>query len=403
MILLDATPLQSEHRWRGVGAYLRSLIAALETLPCGETTPLTYWTALGEPQPLLPEARTVRAFRPHRPAQVYWLYNEVALRAALLRLRPRVFFAPDFNGLLHNPFGATVAVLHDLTELKMSLGEQRTPPKRPFKDRLSHQLSDLRWRAYYRKLRSTPAVIAISEQVKRDACDLLQISPERIHVIYHGVDHAHYCPSRGRGRFAGQPPYIVHIGGRNANKNQAGLLRAFARLKGKRDLSDLHLLFAGPWHQEDVQWLAAEKRRLGFQEDEVRHVGYVAYDDLPSLYGNAAAFAFPSLEEGFGLPILEAMASGAPVVTSSRSSLQEVAGHAALLADPLDDTALAAALGRVIKEPGLADTLRQAGLVRAREFSWTKTAQATLHLLTLHASRVQATRNAAAPAALRND
>lgn len=107
----------------------------------------------------------------------------------------------------------------------------------------------------------------------------------------------------------------------------------------------------------------------------------MADTELPSLYGNALAFAFPSLEEGFGLPVLEAMACGVPVITSNRSSLPEVAGDAALLVDPLDTHALACALNRILTDGALRDELRDKGLARSRRFTWEKTAKDTLSVL----------------------
>jgi glycosyltransferase involved in cell wall biosynthesis len=114
--------------------------------------------------------------------------------------------------------------------------------------------------------------------------------------------------------------------------------------------------------------------------DRVRFTGYVDQADLPAIYSAASVFAFPSLHEGFGLPVLEAMACGTPVVTSDTSSLPEVAGEAALLVDPTDDAAIAKAIARVYDEPVLRQLLSQAGIERAAEFSWEACAAATLRV-----------------------
>ena len=113
----------------------------------------------------------------------------------------------------------------------------------------------------------------------------------------------------------------------------------------------------------------------------MKHLGYVADQNLSSLYRNALAFVFPSLEEGFGLPVLEAMACGTPVITSNRSSLPEVAGEAALLVDPLSTHALASALSRLLASPDERARLRRLGLERAAQFTWRKTVQETLRHL----------------------
>ena len=372
-LLIDASALQSEHRLRGVGAYLRALLDAFEELAL---RPRYLTSTLGEPTGLPPE-RTTQVYRPHRPAQMYWMYNELAMRTVLSRVRPEVFFAPDFNGLVHNPYGRTVSVLHDLTHLK--LGEPSGPERHRARG-LSEGLDRLRWRAYEHKLRRVDRIVAVSESSRQDAVRLLGIDPERVHVVHHGVDHTRFSAGQGRGPFAGGPPYFVHLGGRNENKNQARLLAAFAQIADEQP--ELQLYFAGPWAPIDHDWLRAETTRLGLQ-GRVKHIGYVPDADLSSLYGNSLGFVFPSLEEGFGLPVLEAMASGAAVITSDRSSLPEVAGDAALLVDPTDPEAIAAAMTVLLGDSRRADGLRAAGLARAAQFTWQETARQTLKVIGL--------------------
>lgn len=368
-LLIDATALQSEHRLRGVGMYLRQLILATEQL--GDVKPWYLVSTVGlEHVRDLPAERTLKVYRPHRPAQVYWMYNEVALRAALLRLRPEVFFAPDFNGLVRNPFGRAVATLHDLTAHKLAAG--RATPRN-----LSSRLSDLRWWAYYRKLARADRIIAISQAVKRDATELLGIPSSRITVVRHGIDRL-MTPQRGEGAYAEHPPYVLHIGGCNENKNQARVLAAFAQIAPHHP--SVRLYFAGPWHPADVDWLEAERTRLGLGE-RARHLGYVPDEALPSLYSNASVFLFPSLEEGFGLPILEAMACGTPVITSNRSSMPEVAGDAAWLVDPFSISKIADALSRLLLDEGVRAAMSARGKARSSDFTWERAAQATLEVL----------------------
>ena len=300
------------------------------------------------------------------------MYNEVSIRQALFRTRPRLFFAPDFNGLVPNPFGTTVAVLHDLTALKLDNSSPKSSRD------MSTRLSDWRWRAYYRKLQRANHIVAISENAKQDAVRLLDIPSSRFTVIHHGVDHLRFYPCVGQGIFAEQPPYFLNLGGRNENKNQERLLEAFANAGTINP--ETQLFFAGPWREHDHEWLRIRARELGLTE-RVSHIGYVADSDLPSLYGNALAFVFPSLEEGFGLPVLEAMASGAPVITSNRSSLPEVAGDAALLIDPYDIADLALAMGRIALEPELRRDLSIRGIARAQGFTWEETAKRTALVL----------------------
>ena len=365
-LLIDASPLQSEHRLRGVGAYVRSLVTAIESMGLQPQ----YLVSSDGAVNLLPQDRVTRVFRPHRPAQVYWMYNELALRAGLRRIRPSVFLAPDFNGLVTNPYGKTVSVLHDLTHLKLTRAARSGG--------LSAHLDALRWSVYNCKLQQADCILAISESTRQDAIRLLGIHPDRLHVVHHGVDHCRFRPSRGRGPFAQHKPYFVQLGGRNDNKNQARLLQAFVQVAHLD--KDVELLFSGPWSAADLNWLQIETEHLRIQ-GRVRHLGYVPDHDLSSLYGNAVAFVFPSLEEGFGLPILEAMASGAAVITSDRSSLPEVAGSAALLVNPLDPADLAEAMLKVLTESDLSQQLRQAGLDRARQFTWETTVQQTMTVI----------------------
>jgi glycosyltransferase involved in cell wall biosynthesis len=359
VILIDASPLQSEHRLRGVGAYVRHLIANLESAPPEAERP-HYFAARRPVLPDVPSARTHRAPRNHRPAQGYWLTNEIVLRGTLIRVRPDVFYATDFNGLVLNPAGRTAATLYDLTPLESGLGDP---------------VSTARWKVYYRRLHRCDLVLAISEHSRAEAVRLLGLDPERVVAVPLGIDAGRFVPSRGHGPYAGRAPYFLHIGGRNANKNQATLLEAFARVH--EHLPEYELLLAGPWRGPELEWLAGEKQRLGIPA--IQHVGYVEEDALPSLYGNAAAFVFPSLAEGFGFPVLEAMASGAPVITSNCSSLPEVAGDAAVLVDPRDAGALARAMIAVVESP---DPVRVArGLEHARRFTWAETARRTWELL----------------------
>ena len=365
MVFIDATPLQSEHRLRGVGAYVRELLGAMERIGY---QPHYLLSGFG-PKTDLPKERSLVVPRSHFPAQGYFLYNELFLRYALLLKRPKAFFAPDFNGLVTNPFGVTVAALHDLTPFK--LGDLGDP------------LSTLRWKVFAWRLKRIERIVAVSHSSKEDAVKLLGIDPARIRVVHHGVDHGRFKPSVGVGKYvegslADRPaktsPYMLHIGARNDNKNQKGLLEAFAHVA--RENPSVCLYFAGPWSPADLEWLERERTHLGLGE-RVRHLGYVESADLPSLYGNAQAFVFPSLEEGFGLPVLEAMACGAPVITSNLSSLPEVAGEAAVLVNPRDSQALAAAMLQLVQRPEFSLSLREQGYAQARKFTWEETAKVT--------------------------
>jgi glycosyltransferase involved in cell wall biosynthesis len=171
-----------------------------------------------------------------------------------------------------------------------------------------------------------------------------------------------------------EPPYILYVGALESRKNLPRLLEAYARLRAWSPQWRLVIVGARKWKFspifDTVQRLALE--------GHVTFTGYVADEHLPALFTGADLFAFPSLYEGFGLPVLEAMACGAPVVTSNTSSLPEVAGDAALLVDPYDVEQIAQAMWLVLSQPALAAQLRAKGLARAAQFTWERTARETI-------------------------
>ena len=218
--------------------------------------------------------------------------------------------------------------------------------------------SDLVTRALWkRSLRSAWRVAAGS----RATADELEAElPElrgRVTVVYPGLDRR-FTPGPGGGRNR----YVLHIGSSDPRDNTATALAAFGRAR-----VDARLVVVGGLS--------------GPAQEGVEFLGRVSDDELVRLYRGAAAYLDTSLYEGFGYQALEAMACGAPFVGSNATSLPEVVGDAGLLVDPTDAEALAAALGRVLTEPGLADELRRRGLERAREFTWERTAEALLALL----------------------
>lgn len=367
LALVDATPMQSEHRLRGVGTYTRHLCEALARLAPDEVR----FVAEARGLDLLPpavRARAVTGFRPHQPAQLYWLANEWFLRRAAARVRPLVFHATDFNGVIRPAGGRLVATLYDLTWYK----------QRPQAAGLSARLSDLRWQVYYgQKLPSAHHLVAISESARQDAIGLLGIPAVGITTVPLGVDAARFQPGRGQGAYAGTSPYLLFVGSAEPQKNLARVLRAFAAVA--TTLHPTRLCIAGPWPTEAADALCAQSRALGI-EPQVQVLGFVPAPDLASLYANALALVFPSLEEGFGLPVVEAMSCGTPVLTSDRGALAETSGGAALAVDPTDEAALAAAMARIATDDPLRESLAKSGQVRAKAFQWDTLAARTLNI-----------------------
>jgi glycosyltransferase involved in cell wall biosynthesis len=257
-----------------------------------------------------------------------------------------------------------------------------------------HDLADLRVRKYgpvrtfYRRLINYSAahvanrVLTVSNNSKRDLVDLLDIPEDKITVIYPGVDQMfcsldqNECRAFLKAKYSVTRPFVFAPGGLARNKNVYGLLGAFGRLRS-RGFSDL-LVFTGETNDQEMKSMAAAIAKLRLSDDVI-FTGYVPITDVPKFYNASSAVAYVSLYEGFGLPILEAMASGAPVVVSTTSSMPEVAGGAAVEVDPHDPQAIAEALERMLLNPELRKDLISRGFKRARTFTWSNTAVQTLN------------------------
>ncbi|MGH9315070.1 MAG: glycosyltransferase family 4 protein [Vicinamibacterales bacterium] len=225
------------------------------------------------------------------------------------------------------------------------------------------------WAATHRSDR----VLTVSEASKRDILRFCHIPPEKIDVIYNGIDDRFWtapCEEdviRVRERYQLNAPFLLYAGNIKPHKNLERLIEAFHRLRGE-GFADLTLLIIG----DEISKYAALRRAVHRHHlhKHVRFFGFVPDETLAVLYRLADVFVFPSLYEGFGLPPLEAMASGTPVVTSNVSSLPEVVGDAALLVDPRDPDAIAGAVRMLLTDRTLREDLRRRGLARARAFSW---------------------------------
>ncbi len=304
--------------------------------------------------------------------------------AALRRLRSdrtvvRTLRAVD--GVLHLPnhhlgrYGTRlsrpyVLTVHDLIRL---FDRERASPlisKPNTRDRLYLRLD----RA---GIRRAAAIVAPSQATKHELVRHLDIPEERITVVYAGVDHDVFRPVEQR---VLPEPYVLVVGSEHPRKNLATLFRAFAHLKAGARFADLKLVKVGPPGSGEAPFRAQTVRaaRDAGVEDDVVFVDRLQGDELAACYSGAECFVLPSLYEGFGLPPVEAMACGCPVIVSNVTSLPEVAGGAALLVDPHDERALADAMEAVLTDRELRAVLRERGLARAAEFSWVRAARETL-------------------------
>lgn len=228
-------------------------------------------------------------------------------------------------------------------------------------------------------LRFSNHLLAISEFTKQEAIDLFRINPAKMTVIplavgaeftSHALDLAQ--ASAIRQKYNLPEHFFLYLGTLEPRKNIQRLVTSFVQLAS--EFPQLKLVLAGA-----RGWLVDEL--IANHPQQIIITGYIEAADRPALYKLARAFVFPSLYEGFGLPPLEAMSSGVPVLTSRVASLPEVVGDAAILVDPKSDAELVAALRRLADSPGLRDELRQKGLVQAQKFNWAKTTQLTLATL----------------------
>lgn len=234
-----------------------------------------------------------------------------------------------------------------------------------------------------RTARNAVQILTLSEFSRHDVIETYGIDPDRV-TVTPAAAPTHFRPTangtnlrRIRAAYGIDREYILALGSIQPRKNLVRLINAYSTLRKElQNLAVPQLVIAGK-----RGWLEGETMRaaeLSAAAHDIRFVGYVADADLPELFSGATCFAYPSYFEGFGLPVLEAMQCGTPVIAGNRTSLPEVAGDAALLVDPFDETDIADALRSVIENPDRRDDLRVKGIERAKQFSWQQTARLTL-------------------------
>jgi glycosyltransferase involved in cell wall biosynthesis len=304
------------------------------------------WESAESPPPRVP-LRSIVA------PPVAW--KHVALPMALRQDRCQVFHSPTSTLPAWTPC-PTVVTIHDVFA---AIEPGWFAPRVGWQLRLTQR----------RAARTATRVIAVSERTRSDLVERFRVPPNNISVVYNGVDHTRFHPAEvdaeAVARRYGVPyPFILCVGSLMPWRNASRLLRAASRL-------ELGLLFVGRdiWGTDPTQRIAAEH---GWSW--ARFAGYVPDADLPELYAAARVFAYPSLYEGFGIPPVEAMACGTPVVASISGALPEVLGDAALLIDPRDESALTEALQAAAEDPG---GLGRRGLERAARYRWDTAAQQT--------------------------
>jgi glycosyltransferase involved in cell wall biosynthesis len=364
---IDVRALESASGRRGVGAYIRGLLAGLSQERDGEEILLFQGRGADAASP-----GGFERVRLSRPARAITLWDQIAWPPLLSRRRVDVFHSPFYAVPRLRPRGcAIVQTVHDLTPLTRA---GAVPPRDERVFRLNFQLA-----------RTADHLIVPSQATRADVQRLLGVPASRISVIPEAAGVEPHELAAGESRIeavreklglAPQRPFLLHAGGHDPVKNLPRLIDAFARLLAEG--RELDLVVTGE-HGPATPSLAAHAERAGVKA-HVRMPGFIPRVDLVALYRAAAAVVYPSLTEGFGLPVLEAMACGAPVVASRAGAIPEVAGGACALVDPADVAAIASAVAALLDDPALAARRRREGIERAACFTWRETARRTLQV-----------------------
>ena len=366
-IAIDYTPAVKQGA--GIGRYTRGLVATLAEIDRqNHYVLLVVGNRNGYPdrQDWPPNFSLRRVRFPHRLLTLAWHRLGLPLPAETFTGSVDIFHSPDF--VLPPLRGARgIITIHDLAFMRVP------------------ECADPGLRAYLSQVVPKSAqrcdhILADSTSTRQDIIELLGVPPERISVVPAGVE-PRFLPvsdreelERVRRSYSLDEPFVLSLGTLEPRKNYVHLIEAHAQMRQAMP-SAPRLLIAGGrgWLFEDI--LATAER---YGDMNVRLLGYVPDDDLPALYTQATLFAFPSLYEGFGLPPLEAMACGTPVVCSDRSSLPETVGDAALMVDAEDTSALATAMQRLLEDSQLRADMIRKGLAQAGRFTWDKSARKLL-------------------------
>lgn len=382
-VTIDARPAVSAGM-TGVGVYTRELIVRLPRID-----PATRYEAwyLNARRALRPWRWSRRSLPPVPNLHEKWTafpaqtFERLSLRYEL----PRLEWFTDFDVVFAPNFVPPPTRSRHLVLTIHDLAFRRFPETAPLATRRWLQRLD-------RALKQAAEVIVPSEATRTDLLELYPVKPERVTVVHHGVDRERIRPSseeeveRARERFGVEGRYLLFLGGLEPRKNLPRLVRAYARSG-----VDAKLVIAGAsvaWNPEGRDELESALAAAG---EEVRRriilTGYLGTREKTALLTGAEALVFPSLYEGFGFPLLEAMACHTPVLTSNVSSLPEVAGDAALLVDPLDEEAIADGIGRMVADAAFRHRLIQAGNDRVKGFTWETSARKHAEVLDRAASR----------------
>jgi glycosyltransferase involved in cell wall biosynthesis len=385
-VLLDMTALNTPSRERGIGRYVKSLCRALAARatwvaePGSEAgTPLSIAGLIRQRGPVAGALDETLQFSGDPRIRVsalqyqrHKLERRLFLGGLARRVGARLLHLPDPPGTPIDRRQPRIVTCHDLIPLVLAKKYLAPLPG-------ARALQRARDVARYR---SALRVIAISEATRADLIRYVGVAPERIDVVHSGVDHERFSAVTEDGeqerlatRLGFTEPFLLCLGASDARKNLPLLVRSFAR---SGTAKDVQLVFAGPISARQRVTLDRIIQAANLA-GRVHVLGYVEETLLLALYRQCLAYVFPSSYEGFGLPILEAMACGAPTLTSSMSSLAEVAGDAALILADVAEDSLASGIARMVSDRALRRALRERGLLHVKGFTWERCARQTVH------------------------
>ncbi len=345
----------------GIAQYVFNLVR--EFLPYAGEHEFVLFT-LEEDIPLFEFARDEMRIIPvdekHRPAAKNILWHQTELPRLCREHVLDVLHVPSYRRMPWPRPCKLVATIHDLAPFHVA---KKYDWKRMFYGRVVAR----------RLAHRQHEIIVISRNTANDVEKYFAIPARKLNLVHNGLNHDAFKP----GNIAPNNTFLYVARLEHPGKNHVGLIEAFNRFKANTH-SDWQLVFAGS------KWSGAEHIERAMRESpfvkDIRCTGFVPDEDLPALYRSAAVFVYPSLYEGFGMPPLEAMASGVPVISSTGGALREMVGKAAALVEPGDNAGLAAQMTRLATDPLLRAALREKGLAHAQQFQWSKTAEATLRV-----------------------
>jgi glycosyltransferase involved in cell wall biosynthesis len=363
---IDGNEANTTHRV-GIGQYAFELLTQFAKLTTENAKVSIYLK--NNPNQDLPESSAIWEYTVFGP-QKLWTQIALPFRLYTERIKPDVFFTPSHYAPRFSPVPTAISI--------MDVSYLRFPEL--FKASDLYQLK--RWTAYSAK--KAARIFTISNASKSDIIHEYQIEADNVIVTYPGIkpviNHPHEAMDKLQKKFNITGEYFLFVGTLQPRKNIVRLIEAFSMVqKTTKKEKNLQLVIVGKkgWLYEDI--LAAPKRFA--VEEDVIFLDFVADEDLPALYKNAISYVLPSLYEGFGLPVLEAMQYDCPVITSNSSSLPEAGGDAALYVDPENVSDIAEKMHNLMKHENLRQEMIAKGKQQIKKFSWEKTAKETLAVL----------------------